>query len=237
MEYGANLVIIPDGNRRWARSRGLPDWEGHRQGYETFKKILRYIDETGEVKFFTFWALSRDNLTKRPLEERKFFMWLLVAAIDELEEELSRSKRGIRLKVVGEWRHKLPWRVSGRLEELEKQTVQNTGLVFTLLLVYDGKWDIKTSMSRIQLAYPHLTEVTDELIHQHLPSRHIPMIDLCIRTGEEAGGMSHNSGGMLMWQMANAKIYCGGMFWPDFSIDDLTAATRRAGFLERRFGA
>ncbi|MBI2640990.1 undecaprenyl diphosphate synthase family protein, partial [Candidatus Roizmanbacteria bacterium] len=33
MDIPKHVAIIPDGNRRWARERGLPTLEGHRKGF------------------------------------------------------------------------------------------------------------------------------------------------------------------------------------------------------------
>lgn len=236
METGLNLVIIPDGNRRWARQEGLHDWEGHRSGYETFKNILRNVWDLG-VTNFTFWALSYSNFAKRPAEEQKFFIVLTDQAIDELEEELGRSKRDIRFRTVGEWREKLPGGLTKKLEKLHKKTAQNRGQIFTLLLIYDGIWDVYTSINVIQqtCSFPlgMSVEIIDTMIHRYLPSGHIPMIDLCIRTG----GEPHLSGGMLMWQMRDAHLYFTDTLWPNFTLAELESAITQFRTRERRFGA
>ena len=65
-----HIAIIPDGNRRWAKAKGLEPWDGHEEGAKNTEKLVRFASEKG-IKCITFWGSSIDNLTKRPLREKR----------------------------------------------------------------------------------------------------------------------------------------------------------------------
>lgn len=226
-----HVAIIPDGNRRWAAKSGLPAWRGHEAGYERFRETLSGIWDFG-VTHFTFWALSVDNLKRRPKKELDFLVSLLKLGITELRE-LPQFKNGnIRFKVIGRWKDFIP-EVARDVEFLEHATLMRIGGVFSLCLAYDGREEDMRHKDAIRRNVPSSLPLTPEICNQYLWSGFLPDVDLCIRTG----GEPHLSAGFLMHKMTNAYLAFPEVFWPDFSLECLRKIIEEFCSKERRFGA
>lgn len=230
-----HVFVIPDGNRRWGRAsigRGSLLPHGHRAGYEVFKHMTRHIWELG-VTDFTFWALSIDNFQKRRKQEVDALLELLRRGVTELREMLEKEERKIKFQVVGDTAFRIPWQTLREMDQLENDTKCNSNGTLTLLVAYDGIWDLTTAFERGRSSGHSITGISYEAFRSLLPSERIPSVDLMVRTG----GEPHLSGAALPLQMADAHIHFSDILWPDFTMQDL--ATIIADFKKhsRRLGA
>ncbi|MBI2055896.1 MAG: di-trans,poly-cis-decaprenylcistransferase [Candidatus Sungbacteria bacterium] len=235
-EFPQAVFIVPDGNRRYARRRGFPQWAGHRTGFEIFKKIFDAAWEY-DIKHLVFWALSYENLERRSEIELQYLYLLLREAIVEVEKKLRNDARGIQFRAIGEWRTKLPEKLASDIRALEYKTAQNNQRVFALLLAYDGVRDICSAIGQLPPNGEMFNNsfTSEKLLRTCLTSGCIPNVDLYIRTGCE--GDPHLSGGALMLQMANAQLSFTETLWPDFTTEEFDAIMQNYARRERRMGA
>lgn len=227
-----HVFIIPDGNRRFAKSKGLASHKGHLAGYEALKIILKNI-WSYNVTHFTFWALSLDNIKKRNPKEIEYLFKILETGVKELGESKEFKERKIRLRFAGSFKDYLPPKVVSKFYELEKETKNNTGPIFTLLLAYDGVKEMCEAIENIKFKIDKTDGSIEKLMPETLQTGFLPSVDLMIRTG----GEPHLSAGALMWQMQNTHLYFTETLWPDFSNEELSKAINDFKNRERRFGS
>lgn len=228
-----HVAIIPDGNRRWARQRGLSPAEGHRKGAEALERLLEEQWHQ-DVRWFTFWAASVDNLTKRPVEEVEALRILFHIQFGQLANRPMVHERRVRIRVLGEWQKHLHPETQQSVQTAMEATAAYSDRNLTLLVAYDG---IRAMVNAIQT----LTEqgrrdaslvVTPEIVQTNLVTAELPPVDLVIRTG----GEPHLSAGFLMWETANSQLVFTERLWPEFTGDDFTAALNEYHARTRRFG-
>jgi len=229
-----HIFIVPDGNRRWAKERGLAPWEGHKQGYETLRFILKKIWSLG-VTHFTFWVLSMDNFRNRSPEEIKFIFKLFEKAIDELLTSPELKEEKVRIRIVGKLEKHYNNSLKEKIATLEKNTAIYPDKNFTLLFGYNGDDELIDAIQRFCYFNPYSASkiITWKLIKNWLWTRFLPDVDIFIRTGFEP----HLSAAALTMQMANAHLYFPQMHWPDFSFENLAKIIDDFKNRERRFGA
>ena len=229
--FPQHVAAIPDGNRRWAKKRGLSGTAGHAEGLRRFYDVMEEAFEEG-VKYFTLWAASESNLTKRTKVEVKFLMDLFQ---NEMLRHFSSKKfveKGIRVRIRGKGvemigNEKLIKVVQGLEEESSGFTERN----LTILFGYNGTTEMREAISKIK---NEDLEVTDDNIKKSLWTGELPPVDLVIRTGAE--GDPHISAGFMMWQTAESQLYFTEMCWPDFGKKEFKKVLREYGERERRLG-
>jgi undecaprenyl diphosphate synthase len=228
-----HIAIIMDGNGRWAKRRHLPRVAGHRKGVEAVRATVETASRIG-IPALTLYAFSEENWKKRPRSEVSFLMALLQRY---LKAEVPRlNQNNIRLDYIGR-QHELPPEVQDRMNWGRETTSHNTGMALTLALNYsarseivdavNGAWD-EDDGSRNGTGSHRLTE---EDITRHLYTRHLPELDLVIRTSGEM-----RLSNFLLWQVAYAEIYVTPTFWPDFGGVHLLEAIAEYQKRERRYG-
>jgi undecaprenyl diphosphate synthase len=221
-----HLAIIMDGNRRWAKERGLSSLEGHRQGYETFKKIGDAALARG-VEVMTVYAFSTENW-KRTEEEVGFLMDLLEFA---LSAELSSFKeKNIRLKIVGR-REGLRPSVLRAIETAEGETSENTGGTLCLCINYGGRTEIVDAVKKLVKDGVAVEQIDEQAIASRLYWSNMPDPDLIIRTSGE-----QRMSNFLMWESVYSELYWCKKYWPDFSEKDLDEALEEYASRQRRYG-
>jgi len=227
MKIPQHLGIIIDGNRRWARKKGLPPYIGHKKGMNNVKKIAKYCAKLG-VKYLTIFAFSTENW-KRDKNEVNFLMRLLKSAISgkNLQELM---KNNVKLNIIGEIK-RLPLFLQKQIKKSKELTKNNTGLVLTIALSYGGRRDIVNAVKKILQKNIQPQEVNEELISRYLWTKNLPDPDLIIRTGREK-----RISNFLIWQMAYSELYFSSKFWPDFSEEDIDKAFLDYSRRQRRFG-
>lgn len=221
-----HLGLILDGNRRWAKSRGLPALEGHRQGYQTLKTIAKIAIKQG-IKYVSAFVFSTENW-KRSTEEVKYLMNFMVWVSKNEVEEL--NKEGIKIRFVGS-KDKVPKRVLSAMQKAETKTKNNTNGEVILCFNYGGRQEIADACTKIIRNNPQITNVTPDMIEQNLYSSDVPPIDLVIRTSGE-----QRLSNFMLWQSAYSELLFVDEYWPDFNQESLKDALAEYTRRQRRFG-
>lgn len=221
-----HLAFIMDGNRRYARERGLPTLEGHRAGYKTVKELGDWCLTRG-IEVVTIWAFSTENW-KRAEEEVGYLMdlleWSLRNDIDEFHQ------KGIRLKVIGQRDRLRPSIVEG-IKNAEERTKNNTKMTLVIALNYGGRAEIVDAVKHLIQTGVSAQEIDEAKVTSALYWPDMPEPDLIIRTsGEE------RLSGFLLWEAPYAELYWFQKNWPDFSEQDLDAALEDYTNRQRRYG-
>lgn len=225
-----HIAIIPDGNGRWAKKRGLPRNIGHREGSNTLKAIVKYCARLG-IKYMTVFTFSTENW-KRPKSEVDGLMTLLEEFLRNAENELSGSN--VRIKIIGDI-SVLSEELQREISRVERMTEINTGLMLNIALNYGGRDEIVFAVRQIGKEIAEgklkLSDIDSRLISEKLYTCGIPDPDLIIRTSGEK-----RSSNFLLWQSAYSEYWYTNVLWPDFKPDDLKEAIRDYQLRNRRFG-
>ncbi len=230
----AHVVIIPDGNRRWARAKGLRPHQGHEKGFSRMEELMDAC--FGErIRFFSLWGASIDNLTKRDAGEIDFLLSYLERRLRDLAHEKRIHENKVRIRVLGFWEEYVPVSLQNAIREAQEATASYDSFSFTLFLAYDGKEEMRRAVETIVQKSDATYEngISPDTIKKALLTYELPPVDLLIRTG----GEPHLSGGFMMWDVADAQLYFSELFFPDFDEGELKKAIRVYGQRERRFGA
>ncbi len=225
-----HVAIIMDGNGRWALDKNLPRLEGHRQGIESVRDIVKAASQLG-VKYLTLYAFSLENW-KRPVSEVTGLMKLLEIYLKQEIDELNRNN--VRLFSIGKL-SSLPKLVQKLLKNSIEKTKNNNGLTLTLALSYSGRWDILRAVQIISLDVRRgkisPEDINENLFSSYLQTKDLPDADLLIRTSGEM-----RLSNFMLWEMAYGEIYITDKFWPEFKRIDFYEAIRNYINRERRFG-
>lgn len=217
-----HILIIPDGNRRYAERHGLLPREGHRQGTKKFREISRAAFQAG-IPYFTFWAASEANLLKRSKIEVGYLLSLLREELgdDELKNELVENE--VRFRVLGRWSEMIgDASLESRIGKLELKTAGFKKHALTILLAYDGKREMLEAVRKIR--EEERGPVDFQTVKEYLWTSELPPVDLVIRTGEEDPNWAHLSSGIMMWDTVDAQFYSPKTLWPDFSREEFSRA-------------
>ena len=221
-----HVAIIMDGNGRWARSRGLPRAEGHRQGTENLREILRAAVEFG-IEVLTLYAFSTENW-KRPRTEVRVLMDTLELVIDRELREL--DEQGVQIRHIGELEG-IPASLQRKIRKAVAQTRHNRCIILNVALNYGGRDEIVRALRRI-VADGILPEAIDAaLIDSYMYTSPLPDPDLIIRTSGE-----QRLSNFLVWQGSYSEYHFTPVYWPDFGRDHLLAALEEYSRRTRRFG-
>jgi di-trans,poly-cis-decaprenylcistransferase len=221
-----HIGFIVDGNRRWARERGLPTLEGHRKGFNQVEKIATYAIKKG-AKFVSFYLFSTENWN-RSEEEVGYLMDLLRHNIKRLTKKF--KKENIRCVVMGR-RDPVPEDLLKSLDELEAETEDNTRGTVCVCFNYGGHWELADTMTKILKNYPKDTEVTPEIIEQNLYHPEVPACDLIVRTsGEE------RISGFQLWRASYSEFLFLDKYFPEFTEEDFDFCVTEFEKRGRRFG-
>ena len=223
-----HLAIIPDGNRRWAKAKGLAPWQGHIKASKNIPEIIKEAFTIG-INSVTIWGGSYDNLTKRTPEEIGVLdrVYSLLTARFLKSKDVKDGK--VRLKVLGEWKKLLRAKTKQDLIRAENTTKKNGPYNLTLLIGYNGDREMVEAINKLIKAG---SKVNEEDIKRALWTKDLPPVDLIIRTG----GEPHLSAGFMMWDVRYSQLYFTEKFWPDFGAEDLKEAVNYYEGRERRLG-
>ncbi len=227
-----HIAVIPDGNRRWAKERGLPAVKGHREGAEVYKKLLASAGRLG-IEYVTFYAFSTENW-KRSHTEVEGLMRLLLYFLTDFDRVMGENKQKIKFLVIGR-RDGLSANLQKGIERIERETAGNQDLTALIAINYGGRDEITESVRRISEKVAAgrlpLSEITEAVVNAHLYTSGVPDPDLLIRTsGEE------RISNFLLWQLAYAEFFFIDKYWPDFNDEDLLRAIRAYSNRQRRYG-
>ncbi len=217
-----HVVVVMDGNGRWAKRRGMPRNLGHRQGQKAARAIVEACAQR-RIEALTLFAFSSENW-HRPPTEVGTLMALLVEALDTEVREL--HEKGVRLKFIGE-RSAFAADLVARMHAAEALTVANRGLTLVIALGFGGRWDLLQA-ARAVAAEPVIDQAA---FARHLALDGLPEPDLFIRTGGE-----QRLSNFLLWDLAYTELYFTELLWPDFDGAALDGALSWFATRERRFG-
>lgn len=225
-----HIAIIPDGNGRWAKKRGLPRSAGHKQGSYTLKRIVKFSNNLG-IKYLTIFTFSTENW-KRPKSEVEALMTLLLEFLRNAEKELEGAN--VRIRVIGDVK-KLSEELQTEIARVEKLTADNDGLVLNIALNYGGRDEILHAVKDIAEDVGNgrlkLEDINDILFSSRLYTAGIPDPDLLIRTSGEK-----RASNFLLWQLSYAEFWYTDVLWPDFQESDLLTAIDEFKKRNRRYG-
>ncbi len=215
-----------DGNGRWAKLRGLPRIDGHREGAASVRDIVRASRQLG-LGALTLYAFSSQNW-QRPLDEVRALMELLRDYLVEERPEI--MDNDIRLTTIGDI-ERLPSMVREPLDALVRDSAGNKSMILCLALSYGGREVIVEAARAAMRAGLRPEELTEDKFARLLPTRELPPLDFMIRTSGE-----QRISNFLLWEAAYAELFFTPVLWPEFRRADLYAALSMYGSRERRFG-
>ncbi len=232
MNLPRHVVLVPDGNRRWAKKRGKPSFFGHRAGMKSAERVFRAaLDENLEC--LTFWGCSVNNLTERSEAEVKFLYILFDQAFRKFLRSMSfLKKHKIRVRGLGRWEEFFPAGLQRTTKKLVKETESFSGRNLTFLMAYNGMDEMVSAVRKVVKSGVRPEDVERDTIKRNLWTKDLPPVDLVVRTG----GEPHWSAGLMMWEVAEAKLYFTNTTWPDFDPKELKKALTEYSRTERRFG-
>jgi undecaprenyl diphosphate synthase len=225
-----HVAIIMDGNGRWAKKRHLPRVEGHRNGVESVRAVVRSAGEAG-VKYLTLYAFSVENWN-RPKDEVDTLMHYLARFLKAEIGELNRNN--VRLDAVGQI-YRLPEFVQEQLAKTKVALSRNNGLTLILALSYGGRTEIVEAVrgmaQKVKDGQLEPAEINEQVVSQHLYTCHYPDPDLLIRTSGEM-----RISNFLLWQISYAELVVTPTLWPDFRKPQFFEALEEYTRRHRRFG-
>ncbi|MDP1884096.1 MAG: polyprenyl diphosphate synthase [Candidatus Moranbacteria bacterium] len=226
-----HLVIIPDGNRRWAKDKGLAPWAGHEVGAENTEKLIRFALKKG-VDCITFWGSSIDNLTKRPVQEKKALLDIYKKYFERMLTGSDIHENEIKVNFIGRWEEQFPESLKRILYALVEKTKGYEKKIINFMLAYNGDDEMLFAINRIHDKYAKGIKITAQMLKENLMTADLPAVDYLVRTGGDA----HLSAGFMMWDMANAQLCFVDDKYPDFNEEKLGEALARYADRQRRFG-
>ncbi|MEM0059215.1 MAG: polyprenyl diphosphate synthase [Desulfurococcaceae archaeon] len=231
--FPRHIGIIPDGNRRWARERGLETINGHYYGYEKVREVLKWIWDL-KIPYVTIFAMSTENCLHRNPVERENLFKIIENGLNELLNMPEVYENKVKILVVGKLEY-----VPEKLRDLAKKVMESTAnygeYVLTIALCYGGRQEIIDEVRSIAedvgkgILKP--CDINEDVFAKYLYTGEIPDLDLIIRTsGEE------RISNFLLWHSAYSELYFCDVYWPDFRKIDFWRAIRSYQMRERRFG-
>lgn len=225
-----SLAIIMDGNRRWAKSKGLSTAEGHSKGAKNVETIAKYCNKIG-IKYLTLYTFSTENW-KRSEDEVKNLMILVNAYLDRFLNDMHLDN--IRLKIIGDL-DTIPPKISEKMKLMMEHTKNNTGLNLNLAFNYGGRAEILKATKEIAEDYKNgkinLEDINENLFSSHLYTAGQKDPDLLIRTSGE-----QRTSNFLPWQITYSEFLFMDKMWPDFTEQDIDYAKKVYASRHRRLG-
>ena len=228
--YPEHVAIILDGNRRWAKRKGLPQLKGHQKGFDNIKELAPYIIDKG-VKYLSVFAFSTENF-KRTEEEVKYLMDLFV---DLFKNECDKiHNENIKIIFSGR-RENLRPDVLEAMDYIVDKTKNNTKGVFNICLNYGGRDEI-TSAARVLASKAKAgmidpKDITEEVFENHMMFAGLPPVDVMVRTSGEQRISNY-----LLWELAYAELIFIPEPWPDFKKEQFLSVLSEFTKRDRRFG-
>ena len=229
-----HIAIICDGNRRWAKDRGLPVFAGHERAVNhVFESLIDHAQQRG-IKFITFWIFSTENW-QRDKKEVEMLMNLFRGFFDKQIKKF--NKKNIRFKMIGRLADFAP-DIQERIKKGEADTQDNTGITATLGMSYGGrdeivravkKWasEVITAKKPVQV----INKLTEPDLSRYLDTSYMPDPDLIVRTSGE-----HRLSGFMMWQLQYSEFYFPQWHFAEFTPKKLDECMAEFQNRQRWFG-
>jgi undecaprenyl diphosphate synthase len=218
-----HLAIIPDGNRRWAKTKGLLPWNGHERAMDNFRTLTDWCRSDPRIDVLTIWGFSTENW-KRSEEEVTKLMDLFESYLER--ERLTFIERGTRFVHSGRT-DRIPKSLSTLIAEVTEETKDCTDFTMHLAVDYGGKDEVVRAIKKMPVG----GEVTEDVIRQYLDHPELPDIDLVLRTSGE-----QRTSNFFLWQSAYAEWLFVQKHFPELAPKDLEDALAEFNRRTRRFG-
>jgi undecaprenyl diphosphate synthase len=225
-----HIAVIMDGNGRWAKQRFMPRVAGHRAGLESAREIVKQCVKH-KIKVLSLFAFSSENW-RRPQQEVSYLMELLLTGLEREVDVL--HKQQVQLRFIGD-RSRFSETLRNKIQDVERLTALNSGLVLIIAADYGGQWDIceaaKAVAREVSAGQIKPDDITPQHLARHLSFSDLPDPDLFIRTSGELRISNY-----MLWQLAYAELYFTSVLWPDFNAEEFEKALVHYARRERRFG-
>ena len=225
-DLARSVAIILDGNARWAKARGLPLAEGHREGTRAVRRTVEAAIALG-VGSLAVYAFSTENWS-RPIDEVDDLMEIFGETIERELPDL--AKQGVRTRFIGR-RDRVPDWLRSQMEALEAHTAANDRLSLWIAFDYGGRAEIVEAARRLVADGVAADDVDEEAIAARLSAPELPDPDLLIRSSGEL-----RLSNFMLWQLAYTELVFTDTLWPDFGEADLREALGEYARRRRRFG-
>jgi undecaprenyl diphosphate synthase len=229
-----HVAIIPDGNRRWAKAKGLQPWNGHERAIENFRSLVDWCREDPRIGTLTVWCFSTENWNRDPAE---------VSALMRIYEDYLRKERRGFCEQKTRFLHsgrldRIPRSLANLIREIQEETKDEKEFTLNLAVDYGGKDEILRTIDkcianqrRNELTKKRSRPITDQAFRASLDHPDLPDIDLVVRTSGE-----QRTSNFFLWQSVYAEWVFSPKLFPDFTAEDLAEAVREFGIRKRRFG-
>ena len=225
-----HVAIIMDGNGRWAKKNNLSRIDGHTEGTQSVRSIMRAAANIG-IQYFTFFTFSTENWS-RPKIEIEGLMKLLIESLLTYEKEL--HENNIKLQIMGNL-NELPKAVQKIVNRIVLDTKEYSKSNLILALNYGGRLEITEAAKKIAFKIKNdelnINDINEDLISKHMYLPEIPDPDLIIRTSGEM-----RLSNFMLWQLSYAEIIVTDKLWPEFKEEDFYNALKEFDLRDRRFG-
>ena len=219
-----------DGNRRWAKKRGLLPWYGHREGVEAVRTVVKFCLDY-KIQYLSLYTFSLENFKRPEIEKKYLFSYLA----KETEKELPNFiKNGVKVRFVGD-RSQFPESLKATYDCMEKETAHCKNLILNLLFCYGGQQElvagIKDIVRDVQIGKISADQLTETQLNQYLWLGDIPAPDLIIRTGG-----AQRLSNFLLYQAAYSELCFLDCMWPELSVEHLEKVVSSFTNCKRNFG-
>lgn len=221
-----HIGYIVDGNRRWAKSHGIPAYEGHLAGYNALKEIVIATLEQG-VEFVSVYAFSTENWKRDKPEVDRLLGLMLRLAKTDVKELIDNN---IRVKFVGS-RDGLSSQLTEAIESAERRTENLTGGTACVCFNYGGQAELVDAVKAIVADKYEPEAITPELVGEHLYVPEVPAMDMVVRTSGE-----QRLSNFMLWRAAYSELLFLNKYWPDMTRQDVAAIIEEYSRRKRRFG-
>lgn len=229
-----HVAFIMDGNRRWAANHMIEAWRGHERGASTTKEIIKESVRR-DVRYFSFWGSSLDNIAKRSKEEVSHLFRIFKTNFNDLAKDKEIHEHKIKVSVLGRWKELFPTDTKSAIESAIRATKEYNKYFLNIFLAYSGIDEMENAVKKIleESKKNPMIKITAETIKNYLFTKQLPPVDYLVRTG----GNPHLSGGFMMWETADAQLFFSEKNWPDFTTEDYHSALEEYSRRQRKFGA
>ena len=221
-----HMGIMIDGNRRWARKRGLPSFLGHKQGIKQVVKIINYASQKG-IKVLTLYGFSTENWKRSP-EEVDYLMKLFTSFARKYIKSF--AKKGIRFRHSGNIKD-LPPDLQKEIRQAQNFTKNNQGMILNIALSYGGRDEVVRAIKKIIKKKIPPEKITEKVLLNSLDTKGLPDLDFVIRTSGE-----QRLSNFFPLQTTYAELYFPKVYWPDFDKEQFDLALKEFQKRKRRFG-
>ncbi|TSC62026.1 MAG: undecaprenyl diphosphate synthase [Parcubacteria group bacterium Gr01-1014_48] len=218
------IGIIMDGNRRWAKSHGLPPFEGHRRGYAKLKKLTGWAKEAG-IPYIIVYAFSTENWN-RTKEEVNYLMDLFRVMMGDLLATATTEKT--RVIFIGQ-RERFAADILKGMRNVEEKTKNFKDLTLGVALSYGGRPEIVSVIRSLSPA--EITNLDEETFSKKLWTKDFPDPDMVVRTSGEK-----RTSGFLPWQSVYSELFFTDTYWPAFSKKEFFSLLAEYALRKRRRG-